>query len=134
MPSPQQMLFIEWSTSVHEMNNEQYEIESIKAEGAELTIVAGDTSYSSSRDDDWDAMVRNTLGVSDPAIVVAGNHDYGDSTFSNVRSFGQNRLKQNHIFQIVWKISKISFQNHTKTWFSNNHDFLRDASYQTNTL
>jgi hypothetical protein len=64
----------------------------IKSEGAELTIVAGDTSYNSSKDDDWDAMVRNTLGSSDPALVVAGNHDYGDSNFGNVRSFGENRL------------------------------------------
>jgi hypothetical protein len=54
--------------------------------------VAGDTSYNSSKDDDWDAMVRNTLGSSDPALVVAGNHDYGDSNFGNVRSFGENRL------------------------------------------
>jgi serine protease len=71
----------------------------IKAEGAELTIVAGDTSYSSSRDDDWDAMVRNTLGNSDPALVVAGNHDYGDSNFSNVRSFGQSRLNRQSAVQ-----------------------------------
>jgi cytochrome c peroxidase len=71
----------------------------IKAEGAELTIVAGDTSYSSSRDDDWDAMVRNTLGNSDPALVVAGNHDYGDSNFGNVRSFGQNRLNRQSAVQ-----------------------------------
>jgi cytochrome c peroxidase len=71
----------------------------IKAEGAELTIVAGDTSYSSSKDDDWDAMVRNTLGNSDPTLVVAGNHDYGDSNFSNVRSFGQSRLNRQSAVQ-----------------------------------
>ena len=66
----------------------------IKREGAELTIVAGDTSYSSSRDDDWDAMVRNTLGSADPALVAAGNHDYGDSNFSDVRAYGEARLRQ----------------------------------------
>jgi hypothetical protein len=66
----------------------------IKSEGAELTIVAGDTSYDSSRDDDWDRMVRDTLGSSDPALVVAGNHDYGDSNFGDVRSFGESRLNR----------------------------------------
>ena len=66
----------------------------IKSEGAELTVVAGDTSYDSSRDDDWDRMVRNTLGSSDPALVVAGNHDYGDSNFGDVRSYGQSRLNR----------------------------------------
>ena len=66
----------------------------IKQEGAELTIVAGDTSYSSSRDDDWDAMVRATLGPSDPVLVAAGNHDYGDSNFETMRSFGESRLNR----------------------------------------
>ncbi|MDX1694234.1 MAG: PA14 domain-containing protein [Ketobacteraceae bacterium] len=66
----------------------------IRQEGAELTIVAGDTSYSSSRDDNWDSMVRSTLGSSDPALIAAGNHDYGDSNFSDVRSFGEARLRQ----------------------------------------
>ena len=75
-------------------SNFQNVLNLIKAEGAELTIVAGDTSYSSNGDDDWDRMVRNTLGSSDPALVVAGNHDYGDSNFGDVRSFGQSRLNR----------------------------------------
>lgn len=75
-------------------SNFQSVLNLIKREGAELTIVAGDTSYSSSRDDDWDAMVRNTLGNSDPAIIAAGNHDYGDSNFSDVKSYGQSRLNR----------------------------------------
>ena len=39
-------------------------------------------------------MVRDTLGASDPALVVAGNHDYGDSNFGDVRSYGQSRLNR----------------------------------------
>ncbi len=75
-------------------SNFQSVLNLIKSEGAELTLVAGDTSYSSSRDDDWDRMVRDTLGSSDPALVVAGNHDYGDSNFGDVRSYGQSRLNR----------------------------------------
>ncbi|WP_053981274.1 metallophosphoesterase [Marinagarivorans algicola] len=63
----------------------------IQREGADFTIVAGDTSYNSSKDDNWDAMVRNTLG-SDPAVIAAGNHDYGDSNISDVIAYGKNRL------------------------------------------
>ncbi|UTA48310.1 metallophosphoesterase [Simiduia sp. 21SJ11W-1] len=63
----------------------------IAQEGAALTVVAGDTSYNATRDDNWDSMVRNTLG-NDPAIIAAGNHDYGDSNFNDVRGFGEARL------------------------------------------
>ena len=75
-------------------SNFQNVLNLIKQEGAELTIVAGDTSYSSSKDDNWDSMVQSTLGSSDPAIVAAGNHDYDDSNFSDVRSFGEARLNR----------------------------------------
>jgi hypothetical protein len=75
-------------------SNFQNVLNLIKAEKAQLTILAGDTSYSSSKDSTWDSMVRNTLGSSDPVIVIAGNHDYGDSNFSNVRSYGQSRLNR----------------------------------------
>lgn len=66
----------------------------IKAERAQLTLVAGDTSYNRRRDAEWDERVRLTLGPDDPVIVVAGNHDYGDSTFENVRALGLQRLSQ----------------------------------------
>jgi hypothetical protein len=75
-------------------SNFQKVLNLIKSEKAELTIVAGDTSYSSSGDDNWDAMVRNTLGSSDPALVVAGNHDTQDSKLSDVLSFGKSRLSR----------------------------------------
>lgn len=75
-------------------SNFQNVLNLIKAEKAQLTILAGDTSYSSSRDNTWDAMVRNTLGSADPVIVIAGNHDYADSNFSTVRSLGQSRLSK----------------------------------------
>ncbi len=75
-------------------SNFQSVLNLIKAEKVDLTLVAGDTAYSSSKDDAWDSMVRNTLGADDPAIVVAGNHDYGDSNFNNVRSYGQARLNR----------------------------------------
>jgi hypothetical protein len=69
----------------------------IQSEGADLTLVAGDTSYNSSRDDNWDAMVRNSLGA-DPALIAAGNHDYGDSNFADVIAYGQSRLNnQNNV-------------------------------------
>ena len=64
----------------------------IKSEGAKLTIVVGDTSYSSSKDATWDSMVRNTLGSADPALLVAGNHDFDNSNLDNVRNFGKARL------------------------------------------
>ncbi len=75
-------------------SNFQSVLDLIKSEGAELTVVAGDTSYDKSKDDDWDRMVRNTLGPNDPSIVVAGNHDYGDSNFGNVVNYGKNRLNK----------------------------------------
>jgi hypothetical protein len=78
-------------------SNFQSVLNLIKAEGAELTIVAGDTSYDSSKDDNWDSMVRNTLG-SDPALIAAGNHDYGDSNINDVISYGKSRLNnQNNV-------------------------------------
>lgn len=80
-------------------SNFQSVLNLIKQEGAQLTVVAGDTSYSSSGDDNWDAMVRDTLGSSDPALVVAGNHDYGDSDFGDVRSFGESRLNRQNAVQ-----------------------------------
>lgn len=64
----------------------------IKGEGAKLTVVLGDTSYSSSNDGKWDSMVRNTLGSSDPALFVVGNHDLDDSNYSTVRNLAQARL------------------------------------------
>lgn len=75
-------------------SNFQSVLNLIKAEKAQLTVVAGDTSYSASGDDDWDSRVRNTLGSADPALVVAGNHDYEDSNFGSVKSFGQSRLNR----------------------------------------
>jgi len=66
----------------------------IKQEKADLTIVAGDTSYDDDKDDDWDAKVRNTLGSKDPVLIAAGNHDYGDSKFSDVKDFGKKRLNK----------------------------------------
>jgi hypothetical protein len=78
-------------------SNFQSVLNLIKAEGAELTIVAGDTSYDSNKDDNWDSMVRNTLG-SDPALIAAGNHDYGDSNINDVISYGKSRLNnQNNV-------------------------------------
>jgi len=72
-------------------SNFQKVLNLIKSEGAELTIVGGDTSYDKNKDNDWDSMVRNTLG-NDAAIVVAGNHDFKDSKFSKVGSYGKKRL------------------------------------------
>ena len=72
-------------------SNFQSVLNLIQSEGAHFTLVAGDTSYSSSKDDNWDAMVRNTLG-SDPALIAAGNHDYGDSNIADVIAYGQERL------------------------------------------
>ena len=66
----------------------------IKAEGAKLTVVLGDTSYSRSNDSKWDAMVRNTLGSSDPALFVVGNHDVSDSDYTTVRNLAQARLNK----------------------------------------
>lgn len=64
----------------------------IKREGAQLTVALGDTVYSPGLEDDWDTKVRNTLGNSDPALVVVGNHDVDDGDWATVRSFGQARL------------------------------------------
>jgi len=66
----------------------------IKSEGADLTLVAGDTSYDNDLDDDWDRMIRRTLGDKDPVLVAAGNHDYQDSRWSTVRQKGLERLQQ----------------------------------------
>ena len=64
----------------------------IKSEGAQLTIALGDTVYSANLEDDWDSKVRNTLGRSDPALVVVGNHDVDDGSWSTIRSYGEARL------------------------------------------
>ncbi len=64
----------------------------IKAEGAKLTVVLGDTSYNRSNDSKWDSMVRNTLGSGDPALFVVGNHDIDDSDYGTVRNLAQARL------------------------------------------
>ena len=64
----------------------------IKAEGAKLTVVLGDTSYNRSNDSKWDSMVRNTLGSADPALFVVGNHDILDSDYGTVRNLAQARL------------------------------------------
>ncbi len=72
-------------------SNFQSVLNLIEREGADFTIVAGDTSYNSSKDDNWDAMVRSTLGA-DPAVIAAGNHDYGDSNITDVIAYGKNRL------------------------------------------
>ncbi len=64
----------------------------IKAEGAKLTVVLGDTSYNRSNDGKWDSMVRSTLGSSDPALFVVGNHDIDDSDYGTVRNLAQARL------------------------------------------
>jgi len=65
----------------------------IDQEGAELTVVAGDTSYDESKDPLWDQMIRTTLGA-DPALIAAGNHDYKDSDISDVITLGQKRLDE----------------------------------------
>ncbi len=64
----------------------------IKGEGAQLTITLGDSVYSGGLEDDWDSKVRNTLGRSDPALVVVGNHDVDDGNWSTIRSYGEARL------------------------------------------
>ncbi|MFQ3247436.1 MAG: hypothetical protein ACI9SP_004092 [Arenicella sp.] len=72
--------------------NFQQVLNLIKSEGAELTIVAGDTSYGSQAPSTWNNMVVNTLGSNDPALVANGNHDYGDNDVSQIIGFGQQRL------------------------------------------
>lgn len=64
----------------------------IKAEGAKLTVMLGDTSYSAGSDSKWDSMVRTTLGSADPVLWAVGNHDVDDSNYSNVRNLAQARL------------------------------------------
>ncbi len=64
----------------------------IKAEGANMTMLLGDTSYSRNGDATWDAMVRNTLGPVDPVMFVVGNHDITDSSYTTVRNLAQARL------------------------------------------
>jgi predicted phosphodiesterase len=64
----------------------------IKNERAQLTVTLGDTVYAAGLEDDWDTRVRNTLGNSDPALVVVGNHDVDDGSWSTIRSFGEARL------------------------------------------
>ena len=66
----------------------------IKGEGAKLTMLLGDTSYSSGGDNAWDSMVRNTLGSSDPVLLAIGNHDLDDSNFTTVRNLAQARLSK----------------------------------------
>lgn len=80
-------------------SNFQSVLNLISQEGADLTLVAGDTSYSSSKDDNWDSMVRSTLGSQDPALIAAGNHDYGDSSFNTVRALGLSRLNNQSAVQ-----------------------------------
>ncbi len=79
-------------------SNFQSVLNLIKSEGAGMTLFVGDTAYGSGGDDDWDAMVRNTLGSADPVILAVGNHDVSDSNFSTVRSMAQARLaKQSNV-------------------------------------
>jgi Calcineurin-like phosphoesterase len=66
----------------------------IKAEGAHMTILLGDTSYSRKGDAAWDEMVRKTLGAKDPVMFVVGNHDLDDSDYPTVRNLAQARLEQ----------------------------------------
>ena len=73
-------------------SNFQSVLNLIKSEGAGMTMFVGDTAYASGGDDNWDSMVRNTLGSSDPVILAVGNHDVDDSNFSTVRSKAQARL------------------------------------------
>lgn len=73
-------------------SNFQRVLDLIKGEGAQLTIALGDTVYSANLEDDWDSKVRNTLGRSDPALVVVGNHDVDDGSWSTIRSYGEARL------------------------------------------
>lgn len=64
----------------------------IKAEGADLTVALGDTVYSSGLENTWDNLVRTTLGNSDPALVVVGNHDVDNGNWSLIGSLGAARL------------------------------------------
>jgi hypothetical protein len=64
----------------------------IARENADLTLVAGDTSYNKDRDEKWDRMIRDRLSSSDPVLIAAGNHDYEDSDFDDVKSYGLKRL------------------------------------------
>lgn len=64
----------------------------IKAEGANLTVLLGDTSYNKDEDYKWDEMVRKTLGSTDPVLFVVGNHDIDDSDYATVRDLAQARL------------------------------------------
>ncbi len=74
-------------------DNFQQVLNLIRDEQADLTIVAGDTSYDQAKDNAWDQMVRETLGA-DPVLIAAGNHDYGDSNFSTLRTLGEERLSR----------------------------------------
>jgi hypothetical protein len=65
----------------------------IRAEKADLVIVSGDTDYGSG-EGRWDRMVRDTL-PGEVALVAMGNHDYGDSNASTVKSMGRARLQEN---------------------------------------
>jgi len=64
----------------------------IKNEGAQLTVALGDTVYSPNLEDDWNSRVRSTLGDGDPALVVVGNHDVDDGSWSTIVSYGTARL------------------------------------------
>ena len=66
----------------------------IKAEGANLTVLLGDTSYDKNDDKKWDEMVRKTLGSNDPVLFVVGNHDIDDSHYATVRDLAQARLEK----------------------------------------
>lgn len=73
-------------------SNFQRVLDLIKREGAQLTLAMGDTVYAPGLESTWDNRVRTTLGNSDPALVVVGNHDVDDGDWGTVRSLGQARL------------------------------------------
>jgi hypothetical protein len=75
-------------------SNFQSVLNLIKSEGAGMTMFLGDTSYSGSNDDAWDAKVRGTLGSSDPVVIAIGNHDVDDSNLADVVSYGKARLSR----------------------------------------
>ena len=72
--------------------NFQQVLDLIKKEKAQLTIILGDTSYDKWQDKKWHEMVKQTLGPEDPGLVVAGNHDYRDSKFEDLREMSLQRL------------------------------------------
>ena len=74
-------------------DNFQQVLNLIKKEGSELTMILGDTSYNKDMEGHWNSMVTTTLGTSDPALVVAGNHDYEQSDYQKILNYGKERLK-----------------------------------------